>query len=181
MRIPVDYRDRHAAETGGYEDRFSGGGGARWSGGSEFTETPYRTFGARTPFGHDQDHGSEAYEQRGYNGASQAGMAGGGGMGLSYGGPYGSGPAGRSFAGRGPKGYRRSDLSIAEDVNERLTYDPDVDATDVNVAVKDGIVSLAGSVASRHQKHLAEDCAWQAGGVSDVENRLRVDPQSGVR
>ncbi|MBC8088670.1 MAG: hypothetical protein H7Z40_15510, partial [Phycisphaerae bacterium] len=38
-------------------------------------------------------------------------------------------------AGRGPKGYRRDDARITEDVNEALTHDHDIDASEIEVKV----------------------------------------------
>lgn len=80
------------------------------------------------------------------------------------------------YAGRGPRGYRRSDDRICEDVCDRLTEDPSVDASDVEVHVADGEVTLAGSVESRWEKRRAEDDAMSTSGVRDVVNRLRVVP-----
>src|SRR5687768_5171077 len=37
------------------------------------------------------------------------------------------------YAGRGPKGYQRSDERIKEEVCDRLTADPDVDALEIEV------------------------------------------------
>jgi len=76
--------------------------------------------------------------------------------------------------GRGPKGYIRSDERIHEDVCERLTEDRFIDASDVEVAVKDGEVTLSGTVASRGLKRRAEDLAELASGVRHVQNNLRV-------
>ncbi|HEX7155133.1 MAG TPA: BON domain-containing protein [Thermoanaerobaculia bacterium] len=84
-------------------------------------------------------------------------------------------PAGRtSFRGRGPKNWRRSDERIREDVAERLTEHHDVDATDVDIEVKDGEVTLSGHVSTRLQKRLAEEIALHCSGVHDVHNRLTV-------
>lgn len=83
-----------------------------------------------------------------------------------------------SYAGRGPKGYKRSDERIREDVSEALTRSHDVDATNIEVAVNDGIVTLTGSVDDRHAKRMAEDVAQDASGVRDVQNQLRVQPSS---
>lgn len=77
--------------------------------------------------------------------------------------------------GRGPKGYRRSDERIKEDVNDRLS-DGYLDATDIDVAVANGDVTLTGSVFSRIDKRRAEDLAESVSGVTNVENRLRVRP-----
>lgn len=78
------------------------------------------------------------------------------------------------FSGRGPKGYRRSDDSIRDDVNEALTRDAELDAWDILVTVDDGEVTLEGTVADRRSKRRAEDLAEQR-GVRDVHNRLRVE------
>lgn len=78
--------------------------------------------------------------------------------------------------GKGPRSYRRSDDRILEDVNDRLTDDPDVDASDIAVAVKDGEVTLSGHVQSRWAKRAAEDCADAVSGVTHVQNNLRVSP-----
>ncbi|WP_121062618.1 BON domain-containing protein [Chachezhania antarctica] len=80
--------------------------------------------------------------------------------------------------GRGPKDYRRSDERILEDVNDYLTEDAVVDATDVQVAVTEREVTLDGIVGSRRQKRRAEDCAEDVMGVQHVQNNLRVK-QSG--
>jgi hypothetical protein len=80
--------------------------------------------------------------------------------------------------GRGPKGYKRSDERIHEDVCERLTEDPFIDASNIEVLVKEGEVTLSGTVFSRGLKRRAEDLAEMASGVSHVQNNLRVD--SGV-
>jgi osmotically-inducible protein OsmY len=79
-----------------------------------------------------------------------------------------------NHAGRGPRRYRRTDERIAEDVNERLTTDPDVDATDIEVMVADGRVILTGTVDDRRTKRLAEIDAEEVWGVTDVDNQLRV-------
>ena len=38
----------------------------------------------------------------------------------------------------------RLDYDIKRDVEDELRFDPDIDATDIGVAVKDGVVSLTG-------------------------------------
>jgi len=80
--------------------------------------------------------------------------------------------------GRGPKGYKRSDGRIEEDVNDRLTDDPYLDASDVQVKVKDSEVTLSGTIARREDKHRAEDLAELVSGVTHVQNNLRVKPRS---
>jgi osmotically-inducible protein OsmY len=84
----------------------------------------------------------------------------------------------REHRGRGPKGYRRSDERIREDVNDRLSDDYYLDASEVEVAVSNTEVTLTGTVNNRSDKRRAEDLADSVSGVSNVENRLRVK-QSG--
>jgi hypothetical protein len=76
--------------------------------------------------------------------------------------------------GRGPKGYQRSDTRIMEDINDRLTDDPHLDASEIEVSVKGREVTLTGTVNSRFEKRHAEDLAEAVSGVSHVQNNLRV-------
>ncbi len=76
--------------------------------------------------------------------------------------------------GKGPRGYKRSDDRMREDINDRLSDDDYVDASDIEVTVNDGNVLLSGTVDSRDAKRRAEDIAEAVRGVSNVENRIRV-------
>jgi hypothetical protein len=76
--------------------------------------------------------------------------------------------------GKGPRGYLRSDERIKEDVNDRLSDNPFIDATEIEVTVSNGEVTLTGSVDDRSDKRMAEDIAEGVSGVKNVENRLRV-------
>ncbi|MDQ3949882.1 MAG: BON domain-containing protein [Gemmatimonadota bacterium] len=58
--------------------------------------------------------------------------------------------------------------------NDALTRHPDIDATDIEVRVQNGEVSLAGAVDDKYAKRLAEDIAEACSGVTDVRNELRV-------
>jgi osmotically-inducible protein OsmY len=78
------------------------------------------------------------------------------------------------FAGRGPQGYKRSDERITEDINEDLTQDPDLDASNITVETKNGEVTLKGTVPDRDSKRRAEELAEACSGVKDVQNQLRV-------
>lgn len=82
------------------------------------------------------------------------------------------------FQGRGPKGYQRSDDRIREEICDCMTDDAVLDATDVEVVVVQGEVTLTGSVTSREQKRRAEDVAERISGVRDVTNQLRVTRDS---
>ena len=85
-----------------------------------------------------------------------------------------SGQTGGQYAGRGPRGYRRSDERIREDVSEILWEHDEIDASEIDVTVTNGEVTLEGTVDSRWMKRMAEDAAHEARGVHDVHNRLRV-------
>jgi hypothetical protein len=82
--------------------------------------------------------------------------------------------------GRGPKGYQRSDERIRDDVNDRLTDDPHIDASEVEVAVSAREVTLSGTVSSRFEKRRAEDIAESVSGVTHVQNNLRVQQSAGA-
>jgi len=76
--------------------------------------------------------------------------------------------------GRGPRGYVRSPARIYEDLCDRLTENPFIDASDVEVTVAGTEVTLSGTVrdtiALRQSQALAEEVA----GVSHVHNRLLI-------
>ena len=77
-----------------------------------------------------------------------------------------------SQAGKGPKGYKRSDERIREDACEALLAHPEIDATDIEVLVNDGVVTLQGNVESRLAKRVTEDLIENISGVSDVLNEI---------
>jgi osmotically-inducible protein OsmY len=79
------------------------------------------------------------------------------------------------FFGKGPRGYVRSDERIREDVCELLSFNDELDATDISVTVAKGEVTLEGTVPDRHSKRLADDIADSVNGVTDVHNRLRAN------
>lgn len=84
---------------------------------------------------------------------------------------------GGNYIGRGPKNYKRCDDRVCEDVCLRLADDPDLDASEIEVEVKDGEVTLSGTVEDRRAKRLAEDLIVDVSGVSDVHNRIRIQPR----
>lgn len=79
-----------------------------------------------------------------------------------------------SHHGKGPKGYRRSDERIRDDVSDRLSDDHWLDASDIEVKVENGEVTLSGTVTDRESKRRAERLAESCGGVSDVQNNIKV-------
>lgn len=78
------------------------------------------------------------------------------------------------FFGVGPKGWKRSDDRVRDDVSERLEQDPRIDASNIEIQVREGEVTITGSVPDRWTKRLAEDVAEDCRGVKDVHNQLRV-------
>jgi osmotically-inducible protein OsmY len=154
-----DYARDGGWSGGGRSDQYAresrwGGTGApgQWTGGSHGHATVgYGPGQTRSTFGND----------RGYNGSAMA---------------YGeTDPAGRgSLRGRGPKNWRPSDERIRDTVNELLTDHDGIDATEVEVTVENGEVTLNGTVGSRWEKRLADDIAHSCRGVHDVHNRLRI-------
>src|SRR6202023_2531385 len=68
----------------------------------------------------------------------------------------------------------RSDYDIKRDVEDELRSDPDIDPTDVAVAVKDGVVTLAGFVRSFRQKRITEEDVKRVSGVIGVANNIEV-------
>jgi osmotically-inducible protein OsmY len=80
--------------------------------------------------------------------------------------PQISEPLGRKFM--------RSDDQIERDVKEELEWDPDLDATDIAVSVKNGVVTLTGFVRSYTDKYEAEAAAKRVAGVRAVANDIEV-------
>lgn len=78
------------------------------------------------------------------------------------------------FTGMGPANYQRSDERIQEEVCERLTRHGRVDASQIEIDVKDGEVTLRGQAHSRDMKRMAEDTAEGVTGVKTVHNEIRV-------
>lgn len=78
------------------------------------------------------------------------------------------------YAGIGPRGYRRSDERIRDDICERMTQHGMLDASNMEVQVHQGEVTLTGTARNRQEKRLAEDLAESVSGVSDIHNQLRL-------
>ena len=81
-------------------------------------------------------------------------------------------------AGKGPKNYVRSDERIREEISDELMAAGDVDASEIEVKVSTGEVTLTGSVDSRDTKRRAEHLVESIQGVRDVQNHLRVQTNS---
>jgi osmotically-inducible protein OsmY len=188
-----DARRRHGnwQYTGGFaagrpSSSFSGGygagnyesgnyrGGSGYGGGYRPSEsgTSGREFGATT--GEGRWSGQQQFNQNpsypdAYRGSSY-------GSSFTGGRPSGESYRGGMFSGRGPRNYQRSDERIREDVNERLTIDPRIDASEIDVRVQNGEVTLSGTVDDRRTRRLAEEIIEDLPGVRDVRNDLRVQP-----
>jgi osmotically-inducible protein OsmY len=66
------------------------------------------------------------------------------------------------------------DLTIKQEVEAELQWEPSLDAASIGVAVKDGIVILTGRVSSLSQKYAAARAAVRVAGVKAVVNNLEI-------
>lgn len=160
----------------GFQDRYTGQEYRGDYGGSQ-----HRGFEGQQQYG-GQGFGGQGYGGQGYGGSEgwqtygQPGASGYGGMSRSP--AYVYGYVVTTYTGRGPKGYKRSDERIQEEISDELTRHPEIDASDIEVQVQDGEVTLSGTVDDRKTKRLAEDLAEQCSGVQQVHNRVRVQKSS---
>ncbi len=67
-----------------------------------------------------------------------------------------------------------NDMDLRIEVKEALDWEPSLDPRAINVSVKDGIVTLTGSVPSYPEKHVAEKAAGLIRGVKAVACELDV-------
>lgn len=72
----------------------------------------------------------------------------------------------------------RSDEQIAADVRDALRWDTRLEASNVNVEVLDGIVTLTGNVRFLAETSIAAADAWRVKGVRQVINNLAVSPSA---
>ena len=76
----------------------------------------------------------------------------------------------------------RTDSDIKRDVELELRWDPQIESSDIAVAVKDGVVALTGFVKSYSEKYEAEKAAKRVAGVRGVANDIEVRlPESSKR
>ncbi|MET0542473.1 MAG: BON domain-containing protein, partial [Variovorax sp.] len=68
----------------------------------------------------------------------------------------------------------RSDAEIQAEVLTELKWEPRVQATEIGVAVKDGVVTLTGLVDSYTKRWAAEDAAHRVRGVKAVADDIEV-------
>lgn len=162
-----------SSSTGGY------GGSQGYGGYASESQTAY---GTHTPYGY---RGRNEYDERGRGGDyADDGRRGEERSWLQRAGDrvsefFGAEDTGQ-HRGRGPKGYRRSDDRIRDDINDRLTDDAWLDASNIDIEVKVAEVTLNGTVNSREDKRRAEDLAEAISGVRHVQNNLRVEGNDGA-
>ena len=77
-------------------------------------------------------------------------------------------------SGQGPQSDLDPDARIVDDLSRRMTDDPELDASRIEVASASGKVTLLGEVRTSAQRSHAEELAHVVAGVSQVENRLQV-------
>lgn len=77
----------------------------------------------------------------------------------------------------------KSDFQLKADVTAELAWDPAINATNIGVMVKDGVVTLAGHLDSFSEKHAVERAVRRVGGVRgialDLDVKLAPDHQRG--
>lgn len=81
-------------------------------------------------------------------------------------------------AGKGPKGYQRSEERIREDVCDVLEAHAHIDASEIEVEVSEGVVTLTGFVESRQAKRMAEQAVESVRGIRDIHNQLTIEASS---
>ena len=69
-----------------------------------------------------------------------------------------------------------NDNYISDSVRAKLAADPVVKGGAIEVAVKDGVVTLAGKVQDAKQKNKAESLAKKVKGVKSVVDNLKISP-----
>jgi osmotically-inducible protein OsmY len=73
-------------------------------------------------------------------------------------------------------GLTYTDLRVRQAVMRQLDWDPEVDAGEIGVSVKDGIVNLTGHIGGYSGKLAAERAATRIRGVRAVVNDIEVRP-----
>jgi osmotically-inducible protein OsmY len=68
----------------------------------------------------------------------------------------------------------KTETQLQRDVLDELRWEPSIDANDVGVTVRDGVVTLTGSVNSYAEKEAAERATQRVVGVKGVANDLKV-------
>jgi hypothetical protein len=168
--------DRNMDRSGSSSERFGYPSNMNAWSGTDRSYNSGRTAGrmGQSSFGtHDYD--SSNPHSYGAAGSSAFGSFGEGALDRSESSYWGGSESqGTNFQGIGPKGYKRSDDRIKEDVCETLARDHRIDASDIEVSVDDAMVTLSGTVESRTIKRAAEMVIENLSGVLDVKNDLKI-------
>ncbi len=138
----------------------------------------HRTYGYRG-YGSGLGHGTDSYGGaihwgRGFGGVGVTGGYGGNLLpraGFFNAEAWETGP----YVGFGPHGYSRTDDRIREDICDELTRRRDIDPRGVVVGVRNGEVTLDGTVENLAMRRLVDDVASNCTGVTQVHDRLRVE------
>ena len=67
-----------------------------------------------------------------------------------------------------------TDLELKKAVESELNFEPSINAAEIGVAAKDGIITLSGNVPSYWEKMAAERAAARVSGVKAVVNEVEV-------
>ena len=79
---------------------------------------------------------------------------------------------------RTARSMTKDNLQLQEDVIEELAFDPAVDATNIGVTAKGGVVTLTGTVGTLPQKLAAERAVKRVAGVHGIAEELTIQPPS---
>lgn len=82
------------------------------------------------------------------------------------------------YYGYGPKNWKLSDERLKERVCEVLLHSNEVDATEMDIEVKDRVVTLKGNISSKGMKAVAIDLVGSIPGVEDVFTQLKIQNTS---
>ena len=75
---------------------------------------------------------------------------------------------------RAPERVDRPDAHVEMDVSDALRHCQDLDASDIEVSVAGGDVTLEGTVPDRRSKRVAGEAVERVSGVHRVHNRLKI-------
>ena len=70
----------------------------------------------------------------------------------------------------------KTDAQLKKDVMEELRWEPSVTASDINVATRDGVVTLSGTVPHYAEKLAAERATQRVEGVKAIAEEMEVHP-----
>ncbi len=151
--------DRYATGSSSWQGQGSGGQGSSYGQGSPSYSQGASSYGQGSTY----NQSNPATTQRPWNENSMGGS---------------QQQTGR-YHGVGPKGYTRSDDRLKEEICDMLTRHHEIDASDVEVEVKDGEVTLTGSVPDRRMKHMVEDATERSYGIKEIHNQIKVKRSEG--